>query len=87
MRRRGRTDPGLFQGVPLTARAQDEKDRVHRRAVGDAGIVTAERMPGTRRQQRLHPLPQNVRQPPSIVDNSPLDPFSCRLLFHPYDMG
>jgi hypothetical protein len=67
MRRRRAADPDRVQPVPLHPRAKHEQDRVHRGAVRDARPVTSQRMRRPRRQQRLDPLPQPVRQPPTIV--------------------
>ena len=71
VRRGGRADRGLSQGVPLAARAQHEEDRVHRRPVRHPRVVAAQRMLRPRRQQWLHLRPQRVRQPPAVVPNTP----------------
>jgi hypothetical protein len=43
-------DVGRIKRVPLTAGAQDEKDRVHRVPVGYAGVVATERVRRARRR-------------------------------------
>jgi hypothetical protein len=59
--------PVASSAFPLAARAQDEEDRVHRVPVGDAGVVTAERMRRPGREQALHLRPELVRDPPAVV--------------------
>ncbi len=69
---RWRTDAGGFERLPLTTRAQDKEDRVHRGAIWNPRIMAAQRMRWTLRQQRLHAPPELIRQPPAIVlDQSP----------------
>src|SRR5919204_4294197 len=65
VRRARGADPGRAQRVPLHPRAQHEQNRVHRVPVWHARVVTPERMRRTRRQQRLHPPPCRVGEPPA----------------------
>ncbi len=62
-----RADPGGAQRAPLAAGAQDEEDPVQGRPIRDARVVAAQRMARPGRQQRSHPLPQRVRNPPTTV--------------------
>src|SRR5215212_306089 len=64
VRRGGRTDPGLVEGVPLAAGAKAEEDGVHGRSVADPGVVAAQRVGLARRKERLDPLPQLIRDAP-----------------------
>ena len=73
VRRGGRADPRRIQGVPLHPGAKHEQDRVHRSPIGHPGPVTPERMRRPGRQQRLDPLPQPIRQPPTIVARDKTD--------------
>ena len=67
VRRRRRADPGQVERVPLHPRPQHQQDCVHRSAVRHAGVVTPQRMRRPRRQQRLDPLPQPIRNPPAVI--------------------
>ena len=67
VRRRGAADPGRVQRVPLHPRAEHQQDRIHRSPIGHPRPVTAQRVPRPSRQQRLHPSPQPVRHPPTVV--------------------
>jgi hypothetical protein len=61
MRRGAGADARRFQRVPLAARAQHEKDRCHRVAIGHARVVTAEQMRLARRNQRPDALRSETR--------------------------
>src|SRR6266545_1563614 len=65
--RRAGADPRRRERVPLHPRPQHEQDRVHRLPVGHTRVVTAERVCGPLRQERLHLRPHLVRDPPAIV--------------------
>jgi hypothetical protein len=68
MGRRARADPGAIQRVPLTARAQHEKDRVHRGAIRHSRSVTPQRMLRPMLwQYRFDLCPKHVRNPPAVV--------------------
>jgi len=60
-------DPRGVERAPLAAGAQDEQDAIHRRTTVDPRVVATERMRFPGRQKRLHPLPQWVRNSPTIV--------------------
>src|SRR3954447_14859689 len=62
-----RADPGGAQRAPLAAGAQDEEDRVQGGPVRDTRVVAAQRMARPGRQQRSHPLPQRIRNPPAAI--------------------
>jgi hypothetical protein len=53
----------------LNAGAQNKEDGIHRIAVWNSGIVTAQGMGLSGWQQRLHFLPQLVGNSPSVVGN------------------
>ena len=63
-----RADAGGVQGPPLAAGAEHEEDGVHGLAVGDPGVVAAQRMGGPGRQQRYDAFPQRVGDTPLIID-------------------
>ena len=67
MRRTRRTDPRRVQRVPLHPGAQHQQDRVHRVAIRHPRVVATQRVKRRSRQQRLDPLPQPVRHPPTII--------------------
>jgi hypothetical protein len=52
---------------PLATGAEDEEDGVQCLAVDDPGIVAAQGMDRTRRQERLDPVPGGVGDAPLIV--------------------
>jgi site-specific DNA recombinase len=83
MGRGGRADASRVQGIPLTAGAQHEEDRVHRLAVRHPRVVTAQRMVRPRRQQRFHLLPQHIRQAPTVIADRRPRLLSLRLLHDP----
>jgi hypothetical protein len=69
-----RADARLSQGVPLAPRPQHEEDRVHRRPVRHPRVVAAQRVLRPRWQQRLHPRPKHLRQPPAVIPDAPSRP-------------
>src|SRR5947209_5603978 len=64
VRRGGRADPGLVEGVPLASGAKAEEDGVHGRPVTDPWVVAAQRVRLARGKERLNPLPQLIRSAP-----------------------
>ena len=60
-------DAGGIQGIPLTAGAQHEEDRVHGAARIDRFAVAAQGMGLAGREQRLDAFPQFVRDAPAVI--------------------
>lgn len=60
-------DARSVQRPPMAAGAEDEEDGVHGLAIDDPGIVAAQGMERTRRQERLDPVPEGVGDAPLIV--------------------
>jgi hypothetical protein len=69
MRRRTAAQACPVKRIPLNAGAQHKQNGIHRIAVGNARIVTAQGMRLAQWQQRLDLLPQLVRNTPSVVGN------------------
>src|SRR5262249_19081137 len=61
---------GGVQGVPMASGPEYEEDGVHRLAVGDPGVVAAQRVGRPGRQEGFDPLPQGVGDAPLIVTNT-----------------
>ena len=67
MRRTRGADPCRVQRVPLHPSPKHQQDRVHRITVGHPRRMTAQRVKRRCWKQRLDPLPQPVRHPPTII--------------------
>src|SRR5512135_1925540 len=61
------TDASRIQGLPLTAGAQHEEDRIHRGTIRNTRAMAAQRVNRSWRKQSLDLLPEFIRHPPAVV--------------------
>lgn len=70
MCRRAAAEASPIQRIPLNACAEHKQNCIHGISIWNSGVMTAQRMGFSRRQQRLDLLPELVGDLPSVVGSN-----------------